>query len=165
MPVQKYKVALGQKEVDELKRLIGKGVSSARIITRARVLLMANENGPCKKDEQIRESLRLGERTPHDIRERYNQGGLARALYDAKRPGKPKIFNGKDEARICAIACTEAPDGYERWTLDLLREEATNQLGKPIGRTKIYTILLQNKLKPWENFSPPGERSLDIDYL
>jgi putative transposase len=150
MPVQKYKVALGQKEVDKLKRLIGKGVSSARIITRARVLLMANENGLCKTDKQIRESLQIGERTPHDVRERYNQGGLKRALYDAERPGKPKIFNEKDKARVCAIACTNAPDGHERWTLDLLREEAEAQLQKSIGRTKIYTILLQNKLKPWE---------------
>jgi putative transposase len=149
MTVHKYKVVLGQSEEAQLKEITRKGVKNARVINRARILLMAHKNGAAKTDKQIREALNIGYHTPYDIRRRYNEGGIQRALYDAARPGKPKTFKGRDEAQICAIACTDAPVGHDRWTLDLLQEEIPKQIGKPIGRTKIWKILLKNEIKPW----------------
>lgn len=149
MSAQKHVVALGQSEVQDLENLIRKGVNKARVITRARVLLMANENGEGKTDAQISEALGLAWSTPGDIRRRYVQGGLKRALYDAPRSGAPRTISGKDRAVVCAIACTDAPDGYDRWTLDLIREESEKQLGKYIGRSTVHKILLKNELKPW----------------
>jgi len=133
-------------EIQQLKELIHKGVVNARVITRARVLLMAHEG---KMDKAMYETLDLAVSTPYDIRKRYHEGGLQKALYDAPRPGKERILSGKQEAEVIAIACSEAPKGYVRWTLDLLTEEVHNQLEVAIGRTAIWKVLLRNDTKPW----------------
>jgi len=119
---------------------------NARIITRARVLLLVAEG---KKDIEIYQLLHIGNSTPHDIRKKYQEGGLATALYDTPRPGKARILSGKQEAEVIAIACSDAPKGYARWTLDLLTEAVHNQLAVAIGRTAIWKVLLRNDTKPW----------------
>jgi len=48
-----------------------------------------------------------------------------------------------------AIACSEAPEGRVRWTMDLLTEAVNKQIGVSIGRTAIYKVLLRNNIKPW----------------
>lgn len=141
----KYHVALTEQEKTILSALIRKGTAKARVITRARVLLLASEG---RKDREIYRSLLISYSTPHDVRKNYARGGLNRALYDAPRPGQARKLTGKQEAEVIAIACTDAPKGYVRWTLDLLTEEVTNKLGVSIGRTAIWHILLRNNLKP-----------------
>src|SRR3989338_355905 len=141
----KYHVALTEQEKTILSALIRKGTAKARVITRARVLLLASEG---RKDREIYRSLLISYSTPHDVRKNYARGGLNRALYDAPRPGQARKLTGKQEAEVIAIACTDAPKGYVRWTLDLLPEEVTNKLGVSIGRTAIWHILLRNNLKP-----------------
>jgi transposase len=149
MAAQRYIVALEQSEVQELKVIIGKGVSKARTITRARVLLMANENGSGKTDKAISRTLGIDEKTPKNIRKRYARGGLNRALFDAPRPGKARKVTGRDEAEIVSIACTDPPDGHDHWTMDLLTEEVTETLRKTLGRSTVYRVILRNDLKPW----------------
>ncbi len=152
MTNKKHIVALKQSEVQMLKNIIGKGKHSARVITRARVLLMANQNGSRKKDEQIWEALDLARITVQRIRKRFTEGKLERALFDAPRPGGKKILNPEEEAQLISLACTDAPEGYSHWTLDLLREEINLKLkekNKRIGRTMIWRIMLRNDLKPW----------------
>lgn len=50
---------------------------------------------------------------------------------------------------MVAIACTTPPDGYDRWTLDLLTEETQKQLCVFIGRTEIWKVCLRNDIKHW----------------
>lgn len=140
-----YRVALTELQHLTLAKLVHKGRCSTRVITRARVLLLAH-NG--KTDKEIFTSLGLADSTPGDIRQRFVKGGLNRALYDAPRPGQERKLTGKQEAEVVAIACTKAPKGYARWTLDLLTEEVTNKLGVSIGRTAVWHVLLRNNLKP-----------------
>ena len=150
MTAQKHIVALEKSEVQELERIIRKGVSKARTITRARVLLMANEtNGAGKKDQEIVQALSVGITTVERIRKRYVTAGLKRALYDAPRPGKKRKVTAKDEAETVSIACTDPPDGQDHWTLDLLTERVTEELKKPLSRATIYRVLLRHETKPW----------------
>lgn len=142
---QKNEVRLGSGEVEQVQKLIKKGVNSARIQTRARVLLLAYEK---KTDREISNILGLNKTTPQDIRRRFVQGGIHRALYDLPRPGQKRVCSPTEEATITAIACTSPPDGYARWTLDLLQEEISSKV-KRIGRTTIHRILLKNELTPW----------------
>lgn len=141
----KYHVALTEQERAMLSALIRKGTAKARVITRARILLLTHEG---KKDKEIYQSLMISYSMPHDVRKNYTQGGLKRALYDAPRPGQARKLTGKQEAEVIAIACSDAPKGYVRWTLDLLTEKVTNKLGISIGRTAIWHVLLRNNLKP-----------------
>lgn len=150
MTAQKHVVALGESEVQELRKLVRKGVSNARVITRARVLLMANEsNGNGKTDQEIVAALSIGVTTVERIRKRYTAGGLNRALYDLPRPGKERRVTMTDEAQIVSIACTDPPDGYDDWTMDMLTEEVTEALGKKFARSTIYRVLIRHDTKPW----------------
>ena len=141
-----HTISLTELEIRQLKTLLHKGTGNTRVITRARVLLLANDG---RIDRDIYEALGLAVSTPYDIRKRYHVGGLNNALYDLPRPGQKRKLTGKQEAEVIAIACTDAPKGYVRWTLDLLADEVKNKLGVFIGRTAIWKILLRNDTKPW----------------
>lgn len=146
---RKYQVKLTPEEKTTLSALIHKGSAKARTITRARILLMAG--GGCK-DLEIIQALHVASSTPHDTRQHFVEGGLKRALFDAPRPGQKKKLNGVQEAAVIAIACSKAPKGYVKWTMDLLTEEINKKLqakGVSIGRTTIWEVLLRNNLKPW----------------
>ena len=140
-----HTIHLPQHEKNILKQLVNRGKEQARVITRSRVLLLADEG---KTDPEIYEHLSLSTKTPYEIRKRYVRGGLQLALYDRPRSGQPRHFNGQQEAEIVAMACTKAPKGYAHWTLDLLTKEARDR-GVKIGRTAVWKVLLRNKLKPW----------------
>ena len=143
---RKYQITLSEEENTILQSLIRKGMAKARAITRARILLMADAG---KTDKEIFKVLQIGNSTPHDIRKNYCTGGLKRALYDLPRPGQKRKLTGKQEAEVIALACTKAPKGHVRWTLDLLVEKTQEQLGISIGRTAIWKVLLRNNVKPW----------------
>lgn len=145
----KYQVSLKKNQKNKLRSLVKKGKQSARTITRARILLLADQE---KTDKEIREILEVSKWTPQNVRKKYFEGGLERALYDAPRTGQPKTTDEKEEAQITAIACAEPDDGYGKWTLNLLAKKVNKQFNKrkkPIGRTTLYNILLRNELKPW----------------
>lgn len=146
---KKYRIALEESEVKLLKKIINSGQHSARKITRARVLLMANEKDLSKRDKEICEALGLSRTTPGEIRKRYIYRGLERTLKDAARPGQKRKLTARQEAEVIAIACSNPRDGYERWTLNLLTEEVQKKVNKTVGRTAVYKVLLRNELKPW----------------
>lgn len=106
---------------------------------------MADKGMP---DEAIAAELELCLKTVFNVRQRFHEGGLNRALYDAPRPGQPPKLNGHEEAKVVAIACTAPPEGRKRWTLDLLTERACDDV-KDVGRSTIHHVLLRNHLKPW----------------
>ncbi len=141
-----HTIYLPQQEKDKLIQIVSRGKENTRVITRSRVLLLADEG---KTDHEIYEYLSLSTKTPYEIRKRYAQEGLNRALYDLPRPGQKRKLNGYQEAEVVAIACTKAPKGYVRWTMDLLTEEVRKKLKVAIGRTAVWKILLRNDTKPW----------------
>ena len=147
--MKKYKLSLSKKELEKLRSLVKKGRQSARTIIRARILLFANSG---KTDKEIRETFDLSKWTPQNVRKKYAEGGLKRALYDASRPGQPKTTTIEEEAEITALACTEPDDGHGKWTLDLLTEKMNTKLknrDKPLSRGTIHNVLLRSDLKPW----------------
>lgn len=145
MRTKKYPVALLSPERDFLKRLLRKGKQTAWVTTRARVLLMSDKG---TRDDVITMELEVSPKTVFNVRQRFYEGGLDRALYDAPRPGQPPKLNGHEEAKVVAIACTTPPEGRNRWTLDLLTTRIRGEI-KKIGRSTVHHVLLKNKLKPW----------------
>jgi transposase len=161
MAFSKYRVALEKKEVQMLEHIINKGTSPARVIMRARVLLLANENGPKKTNKAIAETLMLASTTPKDIRKRYYERGLRGALYDAPRPGQPKKITADHEAFVIATACTDAPDGHDHWTLDALRDKLIETYDdlQSVSHEWIRQILIRARLKPWGEKNVGGTHS------
>lgn len=119
---KKYIVRLTTEERERLKALISKGRASARKIRNAQVLLKVDADGPGWIDEQVADAFGIRANTVADIRQRFVEGGLERAL-DRKRqdePSRQRKLDGAGEARLIAMACGEPPEGRARWTLRLL---------------------------------------------
>lgn len=117
---KKYIVDLTEDERSALKALLKGGQARVRRQYRARVLLLADEGAT---DEEIARSLHLGKSTVERTRKRFVEGGVDRALKDLPRPGKAPLLNGKQEAMLVALACSEPPEGRERWTMQLLADK------------------------------------------
>jgi len=120
MPAKKYIVDLTAEERNELLALIRSGKTSARKVTRARILLKADEG---LTDEEIAEELATSVPTIERTRQRFVEENL-NALHERPRPGQRPRLDGKGEAHLIAVACSTAPAGRQRWTLRLLADKA-----------------------------------------
>ncbi len=120
----KYHIHLSKEDRQELKMLIRSGESSARTQTRARILLLTDENQKKKKRaEEIASVLMCSLATITNIRRKFVESGLANALYDQARPGAIPKITGEVEAQLTMIACSAPPEGRSRWTLQLLADQ------------------------------------------
>ncbi len=120
MPAKKYIVTLTIVERQELLTLTRAGELSARKMKRAQILLKADENW---KDKEIIEALNTSRSTVERSRKRYVEGGLEKALNDDTRPGARRKLDGRAEAHLIALACSDAPDDSDHWTLRALADE------------------------------------------
>jgi transposase len=119
----KYHICLTTENRQELERLIRSGESSARTQTRARILLLTDENQKKKKGaEEIASVLMCSLPTITNIRKKFVEGGLENALYDQVRPGATPKITGEIEAQLTMLACSTPPEGRSRWTLQLLAD-------------------------------------------
>jgi len=122
----KYAVALTEAERARLRTLVGRGTIPARMLTRARILLKANqgEGGPGWTDAAIAGALEVHPTTVARIRRAFVDGGMDAALAH-KRPDRvyARKLDGASEAHLVAVACSAPPAGRERWTLRLLADE------------------------------------------
>ena len=127
MPAKRYVVALTADERMYLEAVPRSGERSARVITRARVLLLADQGdrGPAWEDRRVAEALGCGHRTVERIRERFVTDGLDAALTHRaqNRPRRHPVLDGAAEARLIALACSATPDGRRAWTLRMLADK------------------------------------------
>ena len=127
MPQKRYLVTLTAEERRDLARLVSAGRRSARTLTRARILLKADQaaGGPAWDDARIADALGCGHRTVERVRQRFVERGLDAALTHKPqdRPSRERKFDGAAEARLIALACSAPPDGRARWTLKLLADK------------------------------------------
>jgi len=126
MPHKKYLVTLTPEERDWLTGLVSAGKRSALTITRARILLKADQapGGPAWEDQDIARALDCSVRTVERVRQRFVERGLEPALgrKPQDRPSRERKFDGAAEARLIALACSQPPEGHARWTLKLLAD-------------------------------------------
>ncbi len=117
-------IQLPQDEKTELEQLIKSGEHKARVLSRARVLLLLDRSqGEKKTLAQVAEATMLSRVSVSHIKRRYLDGGLDRALYDNPRPGRPVTkMTGDVEAQLIALTCSDPPEGHDQWTLRLLAE-------------------------------------------
>jgi transposase len=120
MPAKKYIVTLTNEEREELLALTRTGELSARKMKRAQILLKADEDW---KDKDIIEALNTSRSTVERSRKRYVEGGLEKALNDDPRPGARRKLDGRAEAHLIALTCSDAPDDSDHWTLRALADE------------------------------------------
>ncbi len=150
MPAKKYKVTLTDEERESLSALVSKGKGEARRIRRAHILLLADESQPSGawKDADIAKALRAHSRTVERTREKCVTQGIEAALNHTRpRKSRPKILDGAAEARLSQLACSEAPDGHERWSLQMLADKLIElEIVETVSQETVRTTLKKMNL-------------------
>jgi transposase len=118
-PLKKFVVELTPKARAELEALTTRGQTSVRRLKRALVLLAAADGDT---DEAIAAKVRVHANTVQRIRQRFVEESLEAALSERPRPGKARKLAGPQEAFVIALACTDAPEGQQTWTMQLLAD-------------------------------------------
>lgn len=139
----KYVARLNDSERQSLHELLaGKRVAADKLL-RARILLKADVDGPAWSDPEIADAFDVGASTIHRLRQRLVEEGLEAAL--VRRPSsqqRVKKIDGAMEARLIVIACSNAPQGRARWTLQLLADKMVElQLVDSISAETVRTTL------------------------
>jgi hypothetical protein len=125
--IAKHKVVLSDDQRAELERMTRQtsiGVAKKRWAT---ILLRADDAHPDgrRTDEQIAAEVPVSVRQLERIRKRFAQGGMGATLVRATRSdaGVPKVLDGRAEAHLVTLCCSDPPDGRGHWTLRLLCDE------------------------------------------
>jgi hypothetical protein len=151
--VGKYVVRLSPEEREQLESLISKGKSSAQLLTRARILLKADvsEAGEGWTDSAISGALGASITNIGRVRQQLVEEGFEATLSRKYNPNsaRPRIFDGAAEAKLIALTCSPAPEGFAHWSLRLLEEKVVelNIVEKASDNT-IGRVLKKNVLKP-----------------
>ena len=122
---KKYIVKLKRTERTELHELIQNGKSSAKALTHAHILLKADQTKgqPGWTDEAIHVAFDISIATVERVRQTYVRHGLNAAVRRRSRSQeRTRRLDGKQEAHLIALACSEPPSGHEHWTLRLLAD-------------------------------------------
>lgn len=143
MPRKRQFISLSKKEQSSLTAILTKKETSAREQTRARVLDLLNRR---EHPDLIADFLQIGIATVYNIRKRFLEEGFKAALYDKPRSGKPPTIKPEEKAKVTALACSDAPAGYARWTLRLLAQKSV-ELGylESISHMEVKRILKKTR--------------------
>lgn len=130
-----------------LRAILSGGVQQVRVVLRALALLQLAQGVSAPRIASV---VALSSQAIRKLAHRYQQGGLERALYERQRPGAATVLDGSQKQRIIAMVCSDPPEGWARWTVRLVAEEAVKRKLVPrVGREAIRLLLLHHDLKPW----------------
>ncbi len=75
-----------------------------------------------KKVPDIAQEAEVSEATVYNVYHRYKPSKLDEALEERPRSGQPRKVTPRLEAEVTRIACSAAPEGRSRWTVDLIHQ-------------------------------------------
>ena len=147
--VKKYVVRLSAQERERLETMVRAGKTSAQILTRSRILLKADASdaGEAWSDSAIAAALDTSVNNVARTRQQLVEEGFEATLKRKYNPNsaRPRIFDGEREAKLIALACSPAPEGFARWSLRLLEEKVVelnivekasdNTIGRTLKKT------------------------------
>lgn len=135
---------------NKILEIIKKG-TDARVIYRANALNLRSKGLTMI---EVADFLEITSRTVFNIEKNYENGGLHKALNDDPRPGRPIKFDDRIKSNIIALVCTDPPEGFDRWTLELIQEKSLkSKVVDSISLESIRIILEEHDIKPWRQKS------------
>ena len=137
--MKKKEIKLKPKEIKFLHNFKKSERRTAREYNRANILLLLHKG---KKDSEIEDFLEVERSTIWRTKQKYFAEGVVKALEDRDRSGQPVKYDIRKEAEVIATACSKAPEGRSRWTLELLTNTLQQQEDlSTINRETIRLIL------------------------
>lgn len=154
MRPQKYPVILTGEEKSQLESVVKRGKHSRREIQRAQMLLWSAEG---KTDVEIADLVDVVPLTVATTRERW---ASEQRIADAPKPGRHKRLDAKQEAFLVALACSDAPEGRESWTLQLLADKLVERqvVETPISYETVRETLKKTNLSLGKKNSGASQR-------
>ncbi len=140
---RKYVVTLSEEERVYLNRIVQKGKVSGFRIRHAQILLKLDEIPENKgwTQKMIAQAYSTNEFSVIHIGKRFVEEGLESALSRKPQENRSRKVDGEVEAKVIALACTNPPEGHERWTVRLLRDEVVRLEIANIERSSVNGIL------------------------
>lgn len=136
-------VRLTEEQRADLTRRLEHTPLTGRQRRRHHILLLADQG---QTDEQIALATGAGVSTVERLRKRYASEGLEAALAEKPRRGAPAKLDGKQEALIVALACSEAPQGQARWSARLLANRAVEmEVVESISESAVRRLLKKTR--------------------
>jgi transposase len=147
----RYRVTLTKEEREELELIARNGKSRSRKFINARVLLLcdAGENGPSWNVADVATALGVTSRTIEHLKKKFVEDGLETALNRKQREKPPRevVFDGAFEARLMTLACSDAPEGRQRWTVRLLADKAVElKFAESVSHMTVQRVLKKMNL-------------------
>jgi transposase len=140
-------VRLPKRHRDKLDAVLSGGIQPVRVVLRALALRQLHDGQPAS---QVAANVQLTSKAVREIGQRYEDQGLNRALYDLPRPGAAPLLTPAQRKQIVAMVCSDPPEGFARWTVRLIAEEAVKRKLVPrVGRETIRILLQHDDLQPW----------------
>jgi hypothetical protein len=142
---------LTPEERQELEALTHRGKIQAQKFIHARALLLcdAGPEGPAWHVADVATALGVTSRAIEHLKKRFVEEGLEAALErkPLEKPPREIIFDGAFEARLIALACSEAPAGHRRWTVRLLADKAVElDLAPSVSHMTVQRVLKKTNL-------------------
>jgi len=136
--MKKEHIKLTAVDREALTVLLTKGSLKAKVFKRATALLELDRG---KTLQAVAATLGVDYNTVANWRDNYQENGL-QCLQDKPRSGRPIVIDGKQRAKVTALACSAAPEGHARWGLRLLADKVV-ELGycDSISHTQVGKLL------------------------
>ena len=149
---KEFTVRLKAGDRAKLTKVVSSGRHPARMIIRARVLLALDESpGEASDRRVVAEWVGTSESTVYLVAKAFTaHGGRVEDVIARKKrttpPVEPKV-TGEVEARVIALACSQPPEGRQRWTLRLLEKHVALTDGiPPMDHSTIGRVLKRGRL-------------------
>jgi putative transposase len=140
-------VKLSREDQKELRQLLRAGIQQVRVVLRALALEQLSLGWTAPAVARI---VHLTPQAVRRIGHRYQRGGLEGALFERQGRGAEALLDASAKQRIIAMVCSHPPEGYARWTVRLVAEQAVKRKLVPrVGRETVRVLLLSHDLKPW----------------
>jgi len=143
MGKRKEQVALSADEEAQLRALVSKGRHPVRQVSRAHILLRLHKG---ESHKAVSQALDVCLATVYNVHERFLQDGLA-GLKDKPRPGQPPKVTPALEAAVTRIACSQAPAGKARWTIEMIHGKVV-ALGYQVSWEAVRRVLKKASSSP-----------------
>lgn len=147
----RYRITLTEQERKDLEAFTRDGKTGAKKFIHARALLLcdASSGGPAWTVAAAAEALGVTSRTIEHLKKRFVEEGLETALERRLRDKPPRevLFDGAFEARLIALACSAAPEGYQRWTVRLLADKVVElNVASSVSHMTVQRVLKKTNL-------------------
>ena len=151
MNKQRYIVSLSEEERLELMNVVKRGKGGAHRIRNAQILLHSDQNGDPLSVKEIATLLHCNKSTVCEARKRLVTRGFEAALDRKKqsRPSVQRLFDGEKEARLLQLACSQPPEGHNRWTLKMLADKVVElEIVPHCSANTVHEVLKKTNSSP-----------------